>query len=235
MSIVNIIIPAKNEEGAITSTLEVLKKKVKVPYRIIVVDDKSTDRTSEVVKNYQTKNKRVLLVDNKTKISSFGSALKLGVENVKSGFVVFVMADGCDDPETINLMYKKMMSRDMDVVCGSRYVKGGKKVGSDSRLKSLFSRIVNATLYLTGIIPTSDVSNAFKMYRVNVLKKVQIDRSAGVEVSMEILSQAYFNGAKVIDVPTVWISRKEGKSKFKMLKRFPKYLRIYTNIFFKRI
>ncbi len=230
---VNIIIPAKNEDKTIITTLKDLKEKIKVPYQIIVVNDKSTDKTELIVKKYSVKNRNVRLVNNTTKISSFGNALKIGFSKTKSGPVVFVMADLCDNPKTINLMYKKI-SEGWDIVCGSRYTKNGKKIGGP-KLQGFLSNVINFSLYHILRLPTSDTSNAFKMYRHETLKNIKFNNKSGVEASMELLAQAYFGGAKIIDVPTTWIGRTAGQSKFKIVQRTPRYWKIYYWILKNRI
>lgn len=234
MPLVNIVIPARNEEEVITKTLQDLERKVKFPFRIIVVNDKSTDNTEREVRNYIKRHRKVSILNNTSKTSGFGKALSLGFSKVRNGYVVFVMADLCDDPKTINRMFEKL-EEGFDIVCGSRYMKGGKKKDNDNKFQGFMSYVVNLTLHIFCGIPTRDVSNAFKMYRKEILDNIVFNPESGVEESMEILGQAYFNGAKITEVPTVWTGRKFGKSKFKILKRTPRYWRIYKWIFVNKI
>lgn len=219
-----ILIPSRNEEDNIVSTLEQLNKKVKIPHEIIVVDD-SSDSTEKLVKDYSKAHKNVKMIHGKPNTIIFSKAIKIG-RNLASGeFIVIVMADLCDDPRTINLMYKKI-TEGWDIVCGSRYMRGGSKKGGPS-VQSFFSTVVCLSLhYVTGI-STKDVSNAFKMYRKNILEGVRIGNKNGVEISMIITLQAYFKGAKITEIPTRWIGRTLGQSKFKIIQRTPKYSRIY--------
>lgn len=220
-----IVIPAYNEEEIILQTLESLKKYISYPHEIIVVNDGSTDKTEEVVRAFGKQHRNVKVTSTRAGAHGFANALRLGFGVAKNGPVVPVMADLCDDPRTINLMYKKIQEG-WDIVCGSRYVPGGSKKGG-RKLQNLLSTLVCITLYYLTGIPTKDVSNAFKMYRKEVLRNVKFNPRAGVEMSMEITFQAYFNDAKITDVPTHWVGRKIGKSKFKLMQRTPRYLRIY--------
>ncbi|MEK6575481.1 MAG: glycosyltransferase family 2 protein, partial [Chloroflexota bacterium] len=70
------------------------------------------------------------------------------------------MADLCDDISTINLMLDKA-TEGYDIICGSRYMLGGKKIGGPV-LKSLFSKFYGMTLNFFIGIPTNDIANAFK-------------------------------------------------------------------------
>lgn len=220
-----IVIPAHNEEGIIIKTLESLKKVVKIRHKIIVVNDCSTDQTEQVVNQYAKKNKNITCLRTSPERRGFASALEKGFLVTSGGVIVPVMADLCDEPKTINKMYSKI-EKGWDVVCGSRYMKGGRKEGGPI-LQHYLSMFVCRSLQLLTGVPTSDVTNAFKMYKKEWLSQVKINPKSGVEASMETLLQMYFNGAKITEVPTKWIGRTMGKSKFKILQRTPRYSRIY--------
>lgn len=220
-----ILIPARNEEATLTKTLDSLIKEVTIPCKYIVISDQSTDHTVPNVKKYIKKNKNVTLLETPSTQNGFANALKLGIANTKTEYVLPVMADLCDDPKTINLMYQKI-HEGYDIVAGSRYIPGGGKSGGP-KLQGFFSRFVCLSLREITGIPTHDVSNSFKIYRKKTLNNLHVNANFGVEVSMHLTLQAYFRGAKITEVPTHWVGRTEGKSKFKLFKRFPRYLYIY--------
>lgn len=220
-----IVIPAHNEEKIIAKTLDSIGKNVKIPHKIVVVNDCSTDNTEEVVKTYSKTNKNIIYTETSPKQRGFANALQKGFSLVKTGAVVPVMADLCDDPRTINNMFKKI-SKGWDVVCGSRYMKGGKKYGGPV-LQHHFSKSICLSLQALTRIPTSDVSNAFKMYKIEALKKAETNPGSGVESSMETLLQLYFKNVRITEVPTIWKGRTVGKSKFRIFERAPRYIKIY--------
>lgn len=223
-----IIIPARREEEVIILTLEELRKRVKIPHKIIIVNDSDRfDKTGEIVKKYALKYKNLSVIINRNnKKPSFASALLLGVNQTESNYIIPVMADLCDEPETIDQMYKKIQEG-WDVVCGSRYMNGGSKNGGPF-VQSVFSKLICFSLhYLIGI-PTKDISNSFKMYKKSLLGRIIINPENGVEESMAIILQAYFQEAKITEVPTNWVGRSLGKSKFKISERIPKYFDIYV-------
>lgn len=220
-----IVIPAHNEEGIIIKTLESLKRVVKIRHKIIIVNDCSTDQTEQVINQYAKKNENVICLRTTPKTRGFANALKKGFMAVSAGAVIPVMADLCDEPQTINKMYTQIQ-KDWDVVCGSRYMKGGRKEGGPILQHYLSFFVCRSLQFLTGV-PTSDVSNAFKMYKKEWLDKVEMNPISGVEASMELLFQMYFGNAKITEVPTKWKGRTVGKSKFKIFERTPRYSRIY--------
>lgn len=220
---ISIVIPAHNEEDVIGSTLRSIEENVSCEYEIIVVNDHSTDGTAELVREFAKKIANIRLIDNDWE-RGFAGALKKGFSVSDSKLVIPVMADSCDDPLTINEMHAKAIEG-YDIVCGSRYMRGGTKLGGPP-IQTFFSRFVGRSLkYLIGI-PTSDVSNSFKLYRRKVLDSVNI-MSKGFEISMEIPLKAYFAGYSITEVPTVWKGREIGKSKFYLFKVAPNYIKLY--------
>ncbi len=220
---ITLVIPAHNEEEVIAHTINSIEEKLNLDYEIVVVNDHSVDNTGIVVKGLMKQYPNLRLVENDME-RGFASALKKGFSVANSDFIIPVMADLCDDPLTIYDMYRKAL-KGFDVVCGSRYMKGGAKTGGPL-IQSTFSRVVGWSLkYLIGI-PTFDVSNSFKCYRKNVLDSLEF-QSKGFEISMEITLKAYSSGFTITEVPTAWKGRFIGKSKFYLFKVAPGYIELY--------
>ena len=218
-----IVIPAHNEEESLPKTLDGLRAGVKVPHDVIVVDDHSTDGTFDIVSGFATKYNNVRVIKNNTN-SGFTSAIKKGFSEVRDGVVVLVMADACDDPETINIMYEKIVEG-YDVICGSRYMTGGQKVGGRF-VQTILSKWAGRSLFLLSKVPTHDSSNAFKMYRKEVLDSIEIEE-AGFASSLEIIVKLYIKGYRITEVPTTWHDRVAGMSNFNVIKVIKNYIKWY--------
>jgi dolichol-phosphate mannosyltransferase len=219
-----IIIPAHNEEEVLEKTvvsiIDYLKTK---DYEILICNDHSTDKTLELAKKLSKKHKQVRYTSN-TNDAGFGNALLFGFSQAKSDLVLPMMADLCDDPRTIPLMLEKI-DEGYDIVCGSRYMKGGKKIGENA-FKDFFSRLIGRICrYIIGI-KTLDITNAFKMYRKSIFKNITVEKR-DFSISMEIPLKAYFKGYRITEVPTAWTTRKVGKSKFNVPKVAPSYFKIF--------
>ncbi len=227
----SIIIPAHNEEGSLRGTVSSLEKVLSdYNFEIVIVNDHSGDRTVKVVRELTKKYPNVRLVNNRNK-KGFATTLIAGFRQARGEFLIPVMADGCDDPHTLKEMYEKAKNG-YDLVCASRYCKGGKRVGGP-KLKGFFSESVGRTLHFLIKIPTTDVANAFKLYRKSALQKIKI-KNSGFAISMEITLKMYFQGYKISEIPTCWKGRKEGKSKFQVLRIAPLYLKWYLWALMKR-
>jgi glycosyltransferase involved in cell wall biosynthesis len=113
-----------------------------------------------------------------------------------------------------------------DVVCGSRYMPGGKQIGGPW-LKKTLSRSAGISLHLLTGIPTRDVTNSFKLYRKDLLEKIRIESTGGFEIGMEITVKAFRAGRKITEVPATWLDREKGMSRFRMWKWLPRYIKWY--------
>jgi hypothetical protein len=113
-----------------------------------------------------------------------------------------------------------------DVVCGSRYMAGGRQ-SQGPLLKRTLSRLAGVSLYYLAGLPTHDVTNSFKLYRKELLDRLTIESAGGFEVGMEIVVKAFAEGAKIAEVPSVWADRTAGSSRFRLWKWLPNYLRWY--------
>ena len=222
---VSVVIPAHNEEQAIGSTLESVLSGVASPFEIIVVADHCTDRTEAIVATFAKKNSHIRLLRNE-RARGFSNAVITGFQHAQGEFVVPLMADACDDPRTINPMREALERPGVDVVCGSRYMKGGRKTGGPF-LQDLCSRIVCYSLRFFARVPTWDATNAFKMYRREFLLRISYDMPAmGTEYSLALLIRARAHGGRIIEVPTTWVWRELKPSlaqEIRVLRRFPGY------------
>lgn len=227
----SIIIPAHNEEELIYETLEQIGSSLDdFAYEIIVVNDHSRDKTVDRVKEAIGKNNKIRIVEN-LREKGFANALVSGIMVVRSEVVLPVMADLCDDIATIKEMARKLESG-YDIVCGSRYIKGGGRLGGP-KLKAFFSWFVSKSLNFLIKIPINDLPNSFKMYRKEILENMEI-QSKGFEVSMEISLKAFFLGYKLGEVPTIWKERNKGKSNFRIIHSGIPYFRWYIWAIFKK-
>lgn len=224
---IQVIIPVYNEGGNIIKTLQEIESKIATRCIIFIIYDFDEDTTIPAVKEFieQRNLKNLNLLKNRYGKGAL-PAIKTGFDAAGEGAVLVVMADYSDDLSVVNSMLEKI-NQGYDIVCGSRYMKGGRQIGGP-RIKSLFSRMAGISLHLVTGIPTHDITNSFKMYRKSVLNSIKIESSGGFEIGMEIVVKAFLNGCKITEVPSTWTGRSAGKSRFRLLKWAPEYLRWYV-------
>jgi len=227
-----IVIPVFNEGANIVAALRGLRDKVEAEFVASVVYDFDADDTLPAVRAAEGElGMNLALVKNKYGRGVL-NAIKTGLESATTEFVIVTMADLSDPPEVINAMLAKAEAERADIVCGSRYMKGGSQNGGP-RFKSLLSRGAGLSLRHLARVPTHDATNSFKLYRKSFLDKMTIESSGGFELGLELVVKAHLNGFKVAEVPTSWTDRAAGKSNFKLMKWLPKYLKWYFSAFAK--
>lgn len=224
--LLQIIVPVYNEGENIAETLGEIESKITTPHSILIVYDFDEDNTIPVVNEIVGRRnmENIFLVKNCYGMGVL-NAIRTGFDSAQEGVVLVVMADSSDDLSAVDGMFEKV-NQGYDIVCGSRYMKGGRQVGGPI-IKGLLSRIAGRSLHFMTGIPTHDISNSFKMYRKSVLDDIEIESSGGFEIGMEVVVKAFSRGHRITEVPTVWRSRTAGRSRFKLLKWLPNYMRWY--------
>ena len=112
---VNIVVPLKNEEKSIKSLVENLSfvfKKIDKEINLSLIDDYSTDRTWEVLNEYQKKFSFIKIYKNEYN-TGFGNALKFGIEKNQNDAIIIFMGDCSDNPDDI-IEYVKFLDVDRD-------------------------------------------------------------------------------------------------------------------------
>ncbi|MCU0666083.1 MAG: glycosyltransferase [Candidatus Omnitrophica bacterium] len=219
----SIIVPVYNEEENICEVIAKIEETVKIPHELLIVNDHSSDKTGELALSLLKDYQNLSVVDNITD-KGFANALRFGFKSAKGDVFLPVMGDLCDDLNDIAQLYEKI-KQGFDIACGSRYIHSGARKGGSAFKAFLSSFAGVSTRFLIGI-PTSDITNAFKMYRKEVIDSITT-YSRGFEISMEIPLKAYFMGYKITQIPTAWNERTKGKSNFKVFKLMPAYLKLY--------
>ncbi|MFA5393535.1 MAG: glycosyltransferase family 2 protein [Candidatus Ratteibacteria bacterium] len=223
--LISIVIPARNEADNISRTVEGLEKELQnIIHETLIVNDHSRDATAAKVLQLSASYPSVKLITNTTK-PGFASTLWTGFRAASGEAVVVVMADASDDPLTIPKMAAKF-TEGYDLVCGSRYLSGGGKKGGP-KAQGFFSFWVNKYLRIFLNFPTSDASNAFKLYRKECLLSTKTEEN-GFALSAELTIKFWQGDRKIIDVPTVWKGRTTGESKFKFRRAFRSYGRLLS-------
>ncbi len=225
-----IVVPVYNEGDNIRQTLAELDTKVRVDAQVWLVYDRDDDTTVPPARELEGKTRLPFpLVRNKYGRGAL-NAIKTGLEDASSELVVVTMADLCDPPEVINDMAAAAEREAADIVCASRYMKGGKQYGGP-RFKGFLSHTAGLLLCWFARLPTHDPTNSFKLYRKSFLDTVKIESTGGFELGLELVVKAHAAGRRIVEVPTTWRDRVAGKSNFKLWKWLPHYLKWFFRAF----
>lgn len=226
----SIVIPAHNEEGSITDTVQAIVPRLDtahIDYELIIVNDNSTDATTDLVERLQAENDRIRLVHN-TPPNGFGFAVRKGLESMTGDAVVIVMADGSDEPNNIIDYYQKLREG-YDCVFGSRFMRDS-RVRDYPGHKLALNRLANLFIRLLFGLRFNDITNAFKGYRKEVIQGVQPLIAHHFNLTVELPLKAIVRGYTYAVVPINWYGRLHGVSKLKIKEMGSRYLFIVLYI-----
>jgi len=126
LRMLSIIIPARNEQSCIASTVEHLYVELRIQgieHEIVVVDDGSTDETWRVLNATATRVPTLRPIQN-TGQHGFGRALSFGFDHMHGDAAVIMMGDESDDCRDV-VSYWQLLNEGWDAVFGSRFIRGG--------------------------------------------------------------------------------------------------------------
>ena len=223
LSLLSVVIPARNEEGCIRSTVEHLHLELglqKIPHEIIVVDDGSTDRR-ELLGEIKARLPELVPVKNEG-LHGFGRAVVCGLDHMKGDAVVIMMADESDDCRDV-VRYWAELNKGYDCVFGSRFVKGGGTVDYP-RIKLFVNRLANLFLKTLFAIRLNNTTNAFKAYRREVIDGCRPLISPHFNLTVELPLKAIVRGFSWTVIPITWRNRRTGEAKLMMREMGSRYL-----------
>ena len=201
----SVIIPVYNEGATVREVLERVEA-VGVPVELIIVDDCSSDGTTQILRELEGPN-RVLLFH--TTNQGKGAALRTGISHATGDYVIVQDADLEYDPQDFLKLLPAAVDGRASVVYGSR-LQGGRP--------SMFWRHWIANRFLTGLTNVlyraslTDMETCYKLFRTDVIKNLRIE-SNRFNVEPEITAKLLRMGIVIHEVPIAYSGRNisEGK------------------------
>jgi glycosyltransferase involved in cell wall biosynthesis len=228
----DIVIPVYNEGENILSALQSLYAHVRTSFRVFICYDFEADNTLPVVKDFMEKashGKEILIEFVKNSGKGAHGAIMSGFNNSDAAAVLVLPADDETNATQIDLMMEKYRSG-CDIVAACRFMPGGSMQGCPW-LKDFLVRSAAFSLYYFARVPSRDPTNGLRLFSRKTLKTIPIKSTHGFAYSIELLVKAHRAGLKVADVPSRWIERKRGKSRFRVGPWLLIYLKWYTYAF----
>jgi len=98
-------------------------------------------------------------------------------------------------------------------------------------LKAVLVRAGNFTLYHLARLPTRDASNGLRLFSRRAIDEIAVESDRGFCYSIELLVKCHRLGWRIGEVPAHWFERRQGSSRFQVVKWLPAYLRWYFYAF----
>ncbi len=198
----SVIMPVYNEEKTIAEIIHRVRA-VNLKKEIIIVEDGSTDKTKEVLKEIikqKDGNNEIKLISRPKKYGK-GTAIRTGLKEVTGDIVIIQDADLEYNPDEYYMLVEPIIKEETKVVYGSRVL------GQSSKPKSLAGwyfylggrslSILANLLYRTHI---TDEPTCYKVFEANLLKSLNL-KCKGFEFCPEVTAKVAKRGIRIKEVP----------------------------------
>lgn len=212
-----VIIPTYNEKENIAQIIEAVFA-LPYPFHVLIVDDSSSDGTAAIAKELIAKKfSGKLFIEERAGKLGLGTAYIHGFRwglKKEYEFIFEMDADFSHNPTDLMQLLNACKQEGADVAIGSRYVKGVTVVNWPITrvLISYFASVY--VRRMTGM-PVRDATAGFKCYRRKVLEAIDLSKIKfiGYAFQIEMKFVAWKKGFNLMEVPIIFIDRKEGQSK----------------------
>ncbi len=204
--LLSVVMPVFNERDTIE---EIIRRVLAVKLRIelIVVDDRSTDGTTEILERLQRERGFVLLRQPRNR--GKGSALRRGFAAVTGDLVIIQDADLEYSPEEYPQLTELICTGRADVVFGSRFLGRHRVFLLTHYIGNKLLTFIANVLYNTML---SDMETCYKVMRTDVLRSMNL-KSNGFGIEPEMTAKVFKRRYRVYEVPISYDGRgyEEGK------------------------
>jgi dolichol-phosphate mannosyltransferase len=206
-------------------------EKHKVTHEILVIDDGSTDSTQSVLTEIGREIPELVSLSNDGE-NGFGRAVSLGLQEFSGDAVAIMMADLSDSPQDL-VRYWQKLQEGHECVFGSRFMPGGQVIDYP-KAKLLANRVVNTAIRYAFKIPCNDITNAFKIYRREVIEGCRPFISPHFNLTVEIPLKAVIRGFSWATIPISWRNRSKGVAKLKLKEMGSRYFFIVAYLWLEK-
>lgn len=204
----SVVVPLYNEEENVTLLIDRIHQALDGwAYELVLVDDFSTDNTRDLI--VSKNDPKIVLVELRR---NYGQSLALsaGFEVSRNELIVTIDGDLQNDPNDILKLVDSLLKQACDVVVGERVNR------QDKSSKTIPSRIANFIIRRTTRLEIKDHGCALKVFRAEYAKELNLYG----EMHRFITLLAFFNGARIKQIPVNHHPRKYGKSKYGLNRTF---------------
>lgn len=218
MTTLTVVIPAYNEEKGIAEIVhrvlavrEDLKKVDIHDFELLVVNDGSRDRTSEIASEISQTDPCVRVI-NHPKNRGYGAALKTGFALARGELIGFLDADGTYPPEYFPQLCKAAMNGS-DLVIGSRMMGADSKMPATRRIGNLFFA---GLLSVLGSQRVTDSASGMRVFKKSLLEKI-FPLPDGLNLTPVMSTRALHENLNVVEIAIPY-SERVGRSKLSVVR-----------------
>ena len=198
-----IIIPCFNEIKTIKILLNRVKNNISSEDNIIIVDDGSTDGTTDFLKTIEDKNIEIIFHKNNL---GKGKAIQTALDKNLKDLIIIQDADLEYNPKDYDLLLKPFLETDADIVYGSRFIGTNDYVRVHLFWHYLANKILTFICNIFTNLNMSDMETGYKSFKKEAIKSINLnEKSFGIEPEITIkLAKKKF---KFYEVPISYAGR----------------------------
>lgn len=229
LSSLSVFFPMYNEEANVERVLSQAKMvlpDVALSYEIIVINDGSTDKTSEIVHKIANKDGHIKVVDQEN--TGYGGALRTGFNNAKYQWVFFTDGDLQFDLSDLKLF--------LPYAINNKVILGFRKQRADSLSRIMLAKLLKIWNKVFFNFPweIKDVDCAFKLFHRDVLSTIYPLYSSGAMISTEMLLKIIKNEFQFIQIGVTHLPRIYGKPSGANIRVILRAVKETSYLFFKK-
>lgn len=217
----SLILPCFNElenlKLLLPKLIKIIKKK---NYEIFLVDDNSHDLTVPKLKKIFKNNRKINYILRK-KNRSLGLSIKEGIRRSTGNTIIVMDTDFNHRPQDLKKMMFAFESKNYDMICGSRFLKGG---SSNTFFRHICSLVFNFFVnIITGGNLTDNLSGFFIIKKMRLKGNVDKIFYGYGDFYIRLLYLVQKKNISILDFPVKYDLRKFGQSKSKLVKMLASY------------
>jgi len=167
-------------------------------WELIIVNDGSVDRTSEIADSLQRQDKRIFTTHHRGN-RGVGEAIKTGVELSRGEYVVTIDIDLSYSPDHIGTMIQELINTDSNLVLASPYMEGG-ALTNVPRFRRVLSIWANRFLKLLAHGDISTITSMVRAYDGPYIRSLAL-RATGLGVLPETVYKTMILRGRIAQIP----------------------------------
>lgn len=224
---ISVVVPVYNEAGNVANLVQaidaMLKKGIGKTYELILVDDGSTDGTTEKIKQLSLDFPNIVPI---SFVRNYGqsAAMQAGFDHAKGEIIVTMDGDLQNDPGDVPAMLKMLVDESADMVSGWR------KNRHDGFVRVLFSKIANRIIGKISGLRLHDYGCSLKVYKASAIRNIRLYG----ELHRFIPALINEIGGKIVEMEVNHRARTSGRSKYNLDRTFRVMLDLLLVTFLRR-
>ncbi len=229
----SVIIPAYREEEHIADTItDVIMRLREEGFRfevLVILDSVLGDLTGCIIHELSREFPELRVIERSGK-RGVGDAVRTGIRAAKGSIFVPIMGDHSESSHDL-VKLANAIAEGYDVAVGDRF-KYGKPYGYPL-VKYIANRCCNYLIRLLFLVPSSDITNAFKAYNAPILERFD-PSSKGFEIFVEMPLKIYLRtpNVRIVSISVQHFIRRKREAKLSLWVEGPRYIRMILSLFF---